>query len=259
MLPGGCGADHGARAEPRRVPFARWAILCAPMTAAVLFDFAGTLAMPEDRDAWLAAAGVDAALGEALERAGRPGGPYPAEVPDAVAAAYAARDRDPATHRAAYAGLLATVVGPDTATRLYDRILTADGWRAYPDAVPVLEALRALGVRTALVSNVGYDLRPVLAGLGLLPLLDTVVLSYEVGATKPDPALFRAALDALGVSPDAALMVGDHATADGGATALGVRTLLLPMSPAGEAHGLDAVLALAGAGAGAGAGATPTS
>jgi hypothetical protein len=46
------------------------------MVRAVLFDVAGTLAMPEGRDAWLASAGLDdPALGEALEAAGRPGGP----------------------------------------------------------------------------------------------------------------------------------------------------------------------------------------
>jgi HAD superfamily hydrolase (TIGR01509 family) len=213
------------------------------MTRAVLFDVAGTLAMPEARTAWLAAAGVDdPALGAALEAAGRPGGPYPARVPDAVADAYAARDRDPAAHRAAYVGLLATVVDESLATTLYERILLPDGWVAYPDAVPTLAALGARGVRTVAVSNVGFDLRPVLDGLGLLAELDTVVLSCEVGAVKPEPAIFLAACEAVGVTPAEALMVGDHAAADGGAAEVGIRTLLLPMSPAGAAHGLSAVL-----------------
>ena len=85
---------------------------------------------------------------------------------------------------------------------------------------------------------------PVLDGLGLLGLLDAVVLSYEVGAVKPRPAIFRAALDAVGAAPGEALMVGDHAEADGGAVGCGIRTLLLPMSPAGGTHGLAAALAL---------------
>ncbi|WP_414641195.1 HAD family hydrolase [Baekduia sp.] len=224
---------------------------------AVLFDVAGTLTMPAERSGWLSRAaaavgltlGADeaSALGEELEAAGRPGGPYPATVPPELAAAYAGRDLDPAAHRAAYVGLLSTVVlpHPRLAEALYEDGLDPAGWTAYPDAAPVLASLRARGIRTAAVSNVGFDIRPALAAVGVLEHLDACVLSYEVGAAKPDPAIFRAACAALDSPPHATLMVGDHPSADGGATALGIRTLLLPMSRAGEPHGLDAVLALA--------------
>jgi HAD superfamily hydrolase (TIGR01509 family) len=227
------------------------------MVKAVLFDVAGTLAMPEAREAWLAGAaasiGVDLggdgavhALSAELEAAGRPGGPYPAHIPDLVAADYANRDRDAIAHRAGYVGLLSTVALPDPrlAAALYERTLAPSGWTVYPDAVPTLAALRARGIRTAAVSNVGFDLRPVLDGLGLLAHLDAVVLSCEVGAVKPEPAIFIAACEAVGVTPADALMIGDHAAADGGAADIGIRTLLLPMSLAGEDHGLAAVLAL---------------
>jgi HAD superfamily hydrolase (TIGR01509 family) len=222
---------------------------------AVVFDVAGTLAMPEEREAWVRG-GADAlgiavddpaALAAELERAGRPGGPYPDAVPDAVRDAYNNRDRGPDLHRAAYTGLLATAPSlPDArlATILYERILGPEGWVAYPDAVPALEALNSRRVRTAVLSNVGFDLRPVLDGLGLLAHLDVVVLSYEAGLTKPDPRIFHLALEQLGVPSGAALMVGDHAAADGGAADAGIRTLLLPMSPPGEPHGLGDVLAL---------------
>jgi HAD superfamily hydrolase (TIGR01509 family) len=229
----------------------------SPMVKAALFDVAGTLAMPEARDAWLAGAaasiGVDLggdgaarALAEELEVAGRPGGPYPMDVPEDVAAVYAARDRDAAARRAGYVGLLSTVALPDPrlATALYERILSPVGWTVYPDAIPTLAALRARGVATAAVSNVGFDLRPVLDGLGLLEHLDAIVLSFEVGAVKPEAPIFTAACEAIGVAPADALMVGDHAAADGGAADVGIRTLLLPMSRAGEDHGLAAVLAL---------------
>lgn len=227
------------------------------MVRVVLFDVAGTLAMPETRDAWLAGAaasiGVDLGgdvaartLAAQLEIAGRPGGPYPSHIPDACAADYTNRDRDSAAHRAGYVGLLSTVALPDPrlAVALYERTLAPGGWTVYPDAVPTLSALRARGIRTAAVSNVGFDLRPVLDGLGLLAHLDAVVLSYEVGAVKPEPAIFAAACEAVDVAPADALMIGDHAAADGGAADAGIRTLLLPMSPAGEDHGLAAVLAL---------------
>ena len=229
------------------------------MTRAVLFDVAGTLAMPEDRDRWLrraaATAGFDvgderaaARLAESLEAVGRPGGPYPSAVPPALAEAYAARDLSPERHRAGYTGLLATAVDTPLATALYDRILLPDGWVAYADAAGVLEALQAAGLRVGAVSNVGFDLRPVLDGLGLLGLLDACVLSFEVGVAKPDPRIFRAACTALGVDPAQTLMVGDHPEADGGAAAAGLRTLILPMTPAGGVHGLEAVLREAGAG-----------
>jgi HAD superfamily hydrolase (TIGR01509 family) len=223
---------------------------------AVLFDVAGTLAIPEERAAWVAggaaALGLElddpAALTAELERIGRPGGPYPDRVPEHLADTYNNRDHGPDLHRAAYAGLLATAPAlpdPRLATVLYERILQPEGWVAYPDAAPTLEALRRRGIRTAAVSNVGFDLRPVLGGLGLLDHLDAVVQSFEAGVTKPDPRIFALALDQLGgVAPEAALMVGDHAAADGGAADAGIRTLLIPMSPPGAAHGLGAVLAL---------------
>jgi HAD superfamily hydrolase (TIGR01509 family) len=211
---------------------------------AVLFDVAGTLAIPEEREAWARAAGVDVALATALERVGRPGGPYPASVPPALSDTYNNRDASPELHRKAYTGLLATIVEPPLATALYERILTPDGWSAYPDAVPTLKALKARGIATAAVSNVGFDLRPVLSGLGLLEWLDAVVLSYEIGAVKPDPDVFHMACDALGIEPEHTLMVGDHPEADGGAADAGLGVLILPMSPPGAPHGLDAVLEL---------------
>jgi HAD superfamily hydrolase (TIGR01509 family) len=119
-----------------------------------------------------------------------------------------------------------------------------DGWRLYADTLPVLRALRAAGVGVAMVSNIGFDLRPLAAALGLGDLVDAYALSYEVGACKPAPDIFRAALDDLGVRPRDALMVGDT-PADAGAAALGCRCLILPASPPDAVHGLHAVLDLA--------------
>jgi HAD superfamily hydrolase (TIGR01509 family) len=209
---------------------------------AVLFDVAGTLAIPEARDAWVRAAGVDPAHAEELERVGRPGGPYPSSVPAVLTDTYNNRDASPELHRAAYTGLLGTVVDAPLASALYERILSPDGWSAYPDAAPTLQALKARGIAIAAVSNVGFDLRPVLAGLGLLEHLDVVVLSYEIGAVKPDPDVFHMACDALGVEPEQTLMVGDHPEADGGAADAGLGVLILPMTPPGAPHGLSAVL-----------------
>lgn len=134
--------------------------------------------------------------------------------------------------------------GPDPrlAGVLYERIRSPDGWVAYADALPVLDDLRDRGVALGVVSNVGFDLRPVLAAHGILERVDVCVLSYEAGVVKPDARIFAAACPALGASPAQTLMVGDHPEADGGAAAAGLQALVLPMTPPGGVHGLAAVL-----------------
>ncbi len=199
----------------------------------VLLDFAGTLFMPEDEvDGVLAGAAalgarLDRAEAERLaaeyDRAGRPGGPYPAHVPPALADAYARRDLSSDEHRAAYVGLLETVEAPvpGLAAALYERVRLPEGFVPYADTPRLLGELRARGLRTALVSNIGFDLRPVLAGHGLA--VDAFALSCELGVTKPDARMFHAACAAIGVPPARALMVGDHVV-DGGAADAGIET-----------------------------------
>ena len=222
----------------------------------VLFDFAGTLLVPVPAQEWVRE--VTDGLGRSLdddavadlairlEAAGRPGGPEPAVVPERLAADYARRDVSVDLHRSAYAGLLGSVTGPGSAltTALYDAGCQAPGWTPYPDTAPTLAALRDDGVRVAVVSNVGFDLRAVFAGHGLADLVDEWVLSCELGVMKPAAGMFTAALDQLGVAADEALMVGDNPRADGGAVDVGIRTLVLPYSPARRPHGLAAVLDL---------------
>ena len=53
-------------------------------------------------------------------------------------------------------------------------------------------------MKTALVSNCSHSTRPVVDRLGLEAEFDAVVLSFEVRAMKPDPAIYRAALEQLG-------------------------------------------------------------
>jgi HAD superfamily hydrolase (TIGR01509 family) len=155
------------------------------------------------------------------------------------------RDLDPQAHRRVFHALLEH--GPDVGPRLADALYATllDGWHAYVDAVPVLEALRHHGVATAVLSNVGVDIRHVLRREGIEPVVDAVVLSCDVGAVKPEAPIFLAALDLLGVTPDETLMVGDSGKDDSGAAHLGIRTLLLPRT-SGPAHGLSAVLRLVG-------------
>jgi 2-haloalkanoic acid dehalogenase type II len=102
---------------------------------------------------------------------------------------------------------------------------------AYPDAEPALLGLRERGMRLLAVSNWDCSLSAVLERCGLGELLDGVVTSAEVGASKPDPAIFRAALERAGSAPDQVLHVGDTPEEDlAGARAAGIRALLIDRS-----------------------------
>ena len=222
----------------------------------VLLDFAGTLLVPVPREEWVSQAlaflGIDrspgeiAALAEQLERAGRSGGPEPEALPAELERDYADRDLSTTSHRALYEALMAQVTGAGTrlTSQLYDEGTVGAGWVPYPDTAPVLRELKQRGVGVAVVSNVGFELRAVFADHGLDEFVDAFVLSYEVGVMKPDPAMFMRACSELGVAAGEALMVGDSVKADSGAATVGIPTLLLPYSPAGSPHGLDAVLKL---------------
>ncbi|WP_328744993.1 HAD-IA family hydrolase [Streptomyces sp. NBC_00285] len=229
--------------------------------AAVLFDFSGTLFRIESTESWLRA-GLDTAelsLPEAeltraaqeLERVGAlPGGVAPGvPMPDEVAAVWGVRDESAELHRAAYTGLSRQVPLPDPALHdaLYDRHMSPAAWQPYPDAVEVLGALRERGIPVGVVSNIGWDLRPVFRAHGLDRYVDAYVLSYEHGIQKPDPRLFRTACTALGVAPGDVLMVGDDRRADGGAAALGCGVHFVDHLPvARRPDGLRPVLGLVG-------------
>src|SRR6266511_841645 len=90
------------------------------------------------------------------------------------------------------------------------------------------------GVRTALVSNCSRSTRPVVDDLGLEREMDAVVLSFEVGAAKPDAAIYRAALDRLRSEPSDAAFVDDQSIYCDGAAALGMRTYLIQRDPSQE-------------------------
>lgn len=100
--------------------------------------------------------------------------------------------------------------------------------RLHDDALPVVRALRSRGVATALVSNCSHNTTPVVDRLALADELDALILSFEVGARKPQPAIYLAALDALGgVAPADAVFVDDQVPFCDGAAAVGIGTRLI--------------------------------
>jgi HAD superfamily hydrolase (TIGR01509 family) len=137
---------------------------------------------------------------------------------------------------------------PGLSDALYERTVDPGSWEAFPDTAATLRALRERGIPVGVVSDTGFDLRPVFDRLALSSWIDTVALSCENGACKPEPRVFRDACAGLGVEPAATLMVGDNPLTDGGAAAAGLVVLLLPAPPAAGPRGLGHVLALVDAG-----------
>ena len=97
--------------------------------------------------------------------------------------------------------------------------------RLCDDTVPFLSWLRSRGVLTALVSNCADTTRALLEYLGLIPLVDAVVLSCEVGSMKPYPEMYVTALEELGVAAVDAVFIDDQPTFCVGAQAVGVRPI----------------------------------
>lgn len=210
---------------------------------AVLFDFDHTLFQFDDSIEWLRIA-YDR-LGRAVE---------PAEVQAQYERIEAARSwpevldeqrgcqRSRTTHqRALHSWFCRAGMDNAIANTLYQRLTDPDGWTPYNDVVRTMTALHDSGVPMAVVSNVGWDIRPTFEHHGLGQLVSTFVLSCEHGSEKPEPTLFLAACAALRVDPTDALMVGDDPVNDGAAVRVGLHAYLLPDQPLGGCRGLAPV------------------
>lgn len=125
---------------------------------------------------------------------------------------------------------------------LREALLAALRFRAYPDAPAALRTLRAAGHRLVVVSNWDVSLHEMLRDAGLDALLDGAISSAQAGVAKPDPAIFRDALELVGAPQADALHAGDSLEYDiFGALAAGLRAALVvrggmaPVVPAGVA------------------------
>lgn len=200
-----------------------------PVTRCVLLDALGTLV--ELEPPWLHLAGASS---EPLEGAFRAEMAYYREHSD--------EGHDPdslADLRRRSARVLSDELGRKVAV---EEMMAAIRFTAYPDVAPALAELRALGMRLVCLSNWDYSLPDVLARVGLADALDGVVTSAAVGARKPDPRLFEAALEVAGCAADEALHVGDTPTEDvEGARAAGIRALLIDRDGGGDIESMRAI------------------
>lgn len=151
-----------------------------------------------------------------------------AEVPLAL--------RDPEEQRrffAEYEQLLLKSTGVEvdleTAGRVWEKVQQIPhGLALFDDVLPALDMLKLQGMTLGVLSNINRDMDKLSQELGLAPYLDFTVTSGDVGAGKPHPPIFLAALERAGVEPHEALHVGDSYTSDvQGARGVGINPLLL--------------------------------
>ena len=117
---------------------------------------------------------------------------------------------------------------PFLAAELFERFAHVEAWEVYADAVAVLPALRAAGLRLGVVSNFDARLPRLLADCGLAESFEAVVYSEEVGVEKPHPAIFEELLERLELPAASVLHVGDGRRDDvEGARAVGMEALWL--------------------------------
>jgi putative hydrolase of the HAD superfamily len=184
----------------------------------VLLDLYDTLVHSdwrEWRDAMAAHVGVTSdEMGRAFRvtRPARSVGAYPDEAGDMIAILEAA--------------------GVEPERRLVEELVAAEGEffvqgiELYPDSLPVVRELRVRGAKVILVSNCSHNTGPVVHRLGLDEEFDGLALSYQVGARKPQPEIYRAALNLAGdASPPRAVFVDDQTEYCDGAAALGIGTM----------------------------------
>ena len=189
---------------------------------AVLFDFGGVLTVPMRSSiaAWLAAEDIvpesfTATLKSWLGRNAVAGSPiHRLETGDLAEAEFDAQ----------FAAALRTRSGAPVDPNGVLRRMFA-GARDEPAMWALAEDLRAAGVTVALVSN-SWGSGTAYPRVRLAEVFSTVVISEEVGLRKPDAAIYRLALDRIGVPPERTAFIDDARPNLDGAEALGIVGIL---------------------------------
>jgi putative hydrolase of the HAD superfamily len=111
---------------------------------------------------------------------------------------------------------------------LLTTFMRTDSYRLYDDVIPTLRKLRDAGFPMGVISNWEAWLDRLLVDLLIHEYFDFTLVSGAVGIEKPDPQIFRMALDAAGVRPEESVHVGDSPAHDvAGAEAVGIHGILL--------------------------------
>jgi REG-2-like HAD superfamily hydrolase len=162
---------------------------------------------------------------------------------------------DPATQRAFWLGFYREVLGSlghsqeELAEALFQAFSDPAGYRLFDDVRPALDELAGRGMTLGLVSNFEPWLDEVLALQGIADRFAAVAISGTLGVAKPDPRIFKAALDEAGADPAATVHVGDQPVNDvAGALAAGITPVLIDRfgrhPDAGGAHRVEDLVGL---------------
>lgn len=210
-------------------------LILAPPVDAVTLDFFNTLVFHRD------GRGRGKVLMQYLERQGLTPAPWEHDVlydvfaPHASAYSPTASPREKRTYWGDLAARVFERMGvraspahaAEHAEPLWE-ILGPSCFEVFDDALEALEALRVLGMPLAVVSNWQCGLSHFCHELGLVDYFDHILSSAEVGAEKPDPAIFAAACERLGARPEHTLHVGDTYADDYvGAESAGLQVVLI--------------------------------
>ena len=103
-------------------------------------------------------------------------------------------------------------------------------WILYDKAVQVLSTLK-MKYELALVSNCFVGLSDILSALNLTPFFKHIILSYDVGVTKPDKQIYLIALRKLGLQPNECIFVSDQISDLEGAREVRLKTFLVHQGP----------------------------
>lgn len=92
---------------------------------------------------------------------------------------------------------------------LYATFSDPANYDLFPDALPAIEELRRRGLRLGVISNFESWLKGMLRKLGIHDLFDVLAISGDLGWEKPDPRIFKWAMEEAGVGAETSVHVGD--------------------------------------------------
>lgn len=111
---------------------------------------------------------------------------------------------------------------------LYDYFELADAWFVYDDVPLALQSWQSMGIELGVISNFDSRLYPVLEALQLSHFFDSITISTEVGAAKPEPAIFQSGISKHNYPVEQAWHIGDSYKEDRqGAVAVGMHGIWL--------------------------------
>lgn len=153
---------------------------------------------------------------EALQSVGRSVSEVIAASPDTKWSTSPEKSR--AFWRRLYSAMLASWGIPDEEGEIFDalfrRFTSYESYRLFPEVQPALAACKAAGLHMGIVSNFEEWLEGMLVQLEVSHFFEVIVISGKEGVEKPDPAIFRLALERCGLAAEEVAFIGDHPDLD---------------------------------------------